>query len=189
MSREVRVAAHDRDARNRDVVWTVADGRNGRRWRELTIDPAGPVRSLLLETDSQGSWIRLEISAAEGLLSLHPEGDGSIHGNLTSKLGVRHLSPGKIKPARVDVPGPLIAEAALCWALTRQLKVGEGRTIQLAVVTDNLGVAMADLSAERRTTATWELRDGDRRRLVELDDNGLPVAHVGAEHWPLESER
>lgn len=187
MSPARRLAAHERDTRNRDVVWTAADGRNGRRWRELAIDAAGHARSLLLETDSQGAWQRLEISGADGLLTLHPEGDGSIHGNVASRTGVRPLSLGKLKPPRLDMPGSLVVEAALCWSLARQVRLGESRVIQVASVAEPVTVAIAELTIERRTTATWELRDGDRRRLVELDEGGLPVAHVGAEHWALES--
>jgi len=182
-----RIAARERDARNREVVWTAADGRNGRRWRELALDASGVARTLLLETDQQGAWQRLEISSAEGLLTLHPESDGSIHGNIASRNGVRHISLGKLKPPRVDMPGSLVVEAALCWSLARQLRLGESRVITVATVAEPSTVAMAEITVERRTTATWELRDGDRRRLVELDDSGLPVPHVGAEHWSLEA--
>lgn len=187
MSAPRRVAGHERDSRNRDVVWTAADGRNGRRWRELAVDPAGHARTLLLETDSQGGWQRLEISGADGLLTLHPEGDGSIHGNIASRTGVRHLALGKLKPPRIDVPGSLVVEAALCWSLSRQMRLGESRVVTVASVAEPVSIALAEVTVERRTTATWELRDGDRRRLVELDESGLPVAHVGAEHWPLEA--
>jgi len=182
-----RIAAHERDSRSRDVVWTAADGRNGRRWRELAVDAAGHARSLLLETDSQGTWQRLEIGGPDGLLTLHPEGDGSVHGNVASRIGVRHLTLGKLKPPRVDVPGSLVVEAALCWGLSRQMRVGESRIVQVASVAEPVSVALAEITIGRRTTATWELLDGDRRRLVELDETGLPVAHVGAEHWPLEA--
>jgi hypothetical protein len=186
MSGQKRVAAHERDARNRDVVWTAADGRNGRRWRELATDGSAIVRSLLLETDNQGNWQRLEMNSAEGLVTLHPEGDGSIHGNIASRSGVQHISLGKLKPARLDVAGSLVVEAALCWSLTRQLRVGERRVIQVVSVAEPVSVTLSELTIERRTTATWEITDGARRRLVELDDDGLPVAHVGGDHWPLE---
>ena len=119
-------------------------------------------------------------------MTLHPAGD-AIFGNVAARTGVRHLSLGKLKPPRVDVPGSLVTEAALCWSLTRQVRLGERRTITVASVAEPVDVTLSELTVERRTTATWELHDGDRRRLVELDDDGLPVAHVGAEHWPLEA--
>ena len=187
MSQPPRVAGHERDTLGRDVTWTVAEGRHGRRWRELAIDLTGAARSLTLETDNQGAWQRLEIAGGTGLLSLHPESDSSIHGNVASRTGVRHLSIGVVKPARVDVPGSLVAEAALCWTLARQVRVGERKTITVASVAEPVSVGLVELSVDRRTTGTWELRDGDRRRLVEIDDGGLPVAHVGAERWPLEA--
>ncbi len=171
----------------RDVTWTVAEGRHGRRWRELAIDTAGVARSLTLETDGQGAWQRLEIDGASGLLSLHPESDGSIHGNVASRTGVRHLSVGVVKPPRVDVPGSLVVEAALCWSLSQQIRVGEHRTFSIASVAEPVNVGLSELTVDRRTTGTWELHDGDRRRLVEIDEAGLPVAHVGSQRWPLEA--
>jgi hypothetical protein len=187
VSQPPRVAAHERDSLGRDVTWTVAEGRHGRRWRELAIEPGGAVRSLTLQTDGQGAWERLEIAGGSGLLSLHPESNGSIHGNIASRYGVRHLSIGAVKPARVDVPGSLVAEAALCWSMARHVRVGESKTISVASVGEPASVGLVELSVDRRTTGTWELRDGDRRRLVEIDDAGLPVAHVGSERWPLEA--
>ena len=92
-----------------------------------------------------------------------------------------------MKPARVDVPGSLVVEAALCWSMVRQIRVGERRTISVASVAEPVSVGIVELTVDRRTTGTWELHDGDRRRLVEVDDAGLPVAHVGAERWPLEA--
>jgi hypothetical protein len=187
VSQPPRVAAHERDSLGRDVTWTVAEGRHGRRWRELAIDATGAARSLTLETDSHGAWERLEIAGGGGLLSLHPESNGSIHGNVASRTGVRHLAIGVVKPPRVDVPGSLVAEAALCWSMARHVRVGERRTISVASVSEPSSVGLVELSVDRRTTGTWELHDGDRRRLVEIDDVGLPVAHVGAERWPLEA--
>jgi len=182
-----RVAAHERDSIGRDVTWTVAEGRHGRRWRELAIEPAGATRSLTLETDGHGAWQRLELAGGSGLLTLHPESDGSIHGNVASRTGVRHLSLGAVKPPRVDVPGSLVAEAALCWSMVRHVRVGERKTISVVSVAEPVSAGIVELSVDRRTTGTWELRDGDRRRLVEIDDAGLPVAHVGSQRWPLEA--
>jgi hypothetical protein len=187
MSQAPRVAAHERDSKGRDVTWTVAEGRHGRRWRELAIEASSAARSLTLETDGQGAWQRLEIGGSSGLLSLHPESDGSIHGNVASRTGIRHLSLGVVKPPRVDVPGSLVAEAALCWSMARHVRVGERKTITVASIAEPVSVALSELTVDRRTTGTWELTDGDRRRLVEIDDAGLPVAHVGSERWPLEA--
>jgi hypothetical protein len=82
------------------VLWSVAEGRPGRRWRSLRLSVGGTVVSdLLLELDAVGSWTRLEMSAAAGILTLHPEPDGrSVHGNIVTERGVVPLalpwSPG-----------------------------------------------------------------------------------------------
>jgi hypothetical protein len=74
------------------VVWSIADGARGRRWREMTIASGVMVRSVLLETDPAGRCTRLELATALGLLTLHPEpDDASLHGNVVGEDGVRHL--------------------------------------------------------------------------------------------------
>lgn len=97
------------------VLWSVAEGRRGRRWRSLRLSSRGTVVSdLLLELDPAGLWSRLEISTAAGILTLHPEPDGrSVHGNIVTERGVLPLalpwSPGH----RLLVPGEPVAAVAL----------------------------------------------------------------------------
>ena len=74
------------------VVWSVAEGRRGRRWREVrTAAVGGVISSLLLETDADGRFSHTELSTAAGLMTLHPEGDGTLHGNLVTAAGVDHV--------------------------------------------------------------------------------------------------
>jgi hypothetical protein len=47
--------------------------------------------SLLLELDPDGRFSHLELSTAAGLLTLHPEGDGTLHGNAVTADGVHHV--------------------------------------------------------------------------------------------------
>ena len=73
------------------MTWSVAAGSRGRRWREV-VAAEGTVRSsLLLELDPDGRFSHLELSTAAGLLTLHPEGDGTLHGNAVTHNGVRHV--------------------------------------------------------------------------------------------------
>ena len=83
--------------RDGDALWSVADGRRGRRWRSLRRDARGGVVSdLLLELDPAGAWMRLEVATRGGILTLHPEpGDGpdrQVHGNVVTPGGMRHLA-------------------------------------------------------------------------------------------------
>lgn len=76
------------------VVWTVAEGRRGRRWRWVMTDPRGTL-AVLLETDPAGRPARLEVASEAGLLVLHPESDGmEAHGNVVGPDGVRPLAWG-----------------------------------------------------------------------------------------------
>ena len=81
------------------IVWSVAEGARGRRWREAVTIDGGLVRSLLLEVSTAGRPTRLEMTTAAGLLTLHPSTDErELHGNVVTPDGVRHLrfkwSPG-----------------------------------------------------------------------------------------------
>jgi hypothetical protein len=97
------------------VLWSVAEGRRGRRWRSLRLSVGGSVVSdLLLELDSAGRWTRLEMSTSAGILTLHPEPDGrSVHGNIVTERGVVPValpwSPGH----RLLLPDEPVAAAAL----------------------------------------------------------------------------
>ena len=51
------------------------------------------ISSLLLETDPGGRFLHTELSTAAGLLTLHPEGDGTLHGNavVSAESVVEHV--------------------------------------------------------------------------------------------------
>ena len=74
------------------IVWSIADGRRGRRWREVASVAGTMVRGVLLESDPMGRLARLEVTTAAGLLTLHPDANNTIlHGNVVTPAGVRHL--------------------------------------------------------------------------------------------------
>jgi hypothetical protein len=97
------------------VLWSVAEGHRGRRWRSLRLDDRGGVlSSLVLELDPGGHWTRLELASSAGMLTLHPDPDErAAHGNLVTARGVVPLefpwSPGHV----LALPGESIAAAAL----------------------------------------------------------------------------
>ena len=151
------------------VTWSVAEGRRGARWREVRVRDMAIVSSLLLEIDPKGRFSHLELSTATGLLTLHPEGDGTLHGNAVGASGVHHL---------VAVP----------WAPDDVLLVA-GSPVSRAAATPRAdaprrnGVAMGvvvglDLAVERRAIGRTE-------RAVQLDPGGSPAFPDGVS-WPLE---
>ena len=161
----LRRAGHGRDATGAWVTWSVAEGRRGRRWREV-VTVGGAVRSsLLLELDPDGRFSHLELSTAAGLLTLHPETDGTLHGNAVTAGGVRHV---------VGLP----------WDRDRAVVV-RGSSICLT----------AEQRPDGARAASWLEIDLDLRletvarvarphwRLVDAE--GLPILIDGAS-WPLE---
>lgn len=163
MNRPVRLAGSIRHADGSTVTWTLAEGRKGRRWREVVVVD-GTVRwSLLYETDPDGAFSHLELASAAGLATLHPEGDGTLHGNVVAPDGsVRHIV-GEAFPegTALLVAGSLVAGAAMA----ARHAVGEG-----SVVLDPVALVLA-----RRP-----LGDAD---LVTIDDTGAPI---GGSRRPLE---
>lgn len=96
------------------LLWSVAEGRRGRRWRSIRLAPGGHVLShLLLEVDPGGRWTRLELASPAGLLTLHPAPDGrSVHGNVVTPDGMRHLSVAWGSEHRLAVEGEPVLAAA-----------------------------------------------------------------------------
>jgi hypothetical protein len=176
------------------VTWTIADGERGRRWREATLGAetgdsgsGGLAHAVTLETGHAGQWLRLEVAAAAGLLSLHPDRYGSINGNVVSEAGVRHIAKGVVEPPLVDVRDSLVAETALCRALERQVAAGEGSTVSVVRVSPTLDVQVAQLQVMRTDARTWELTDAAGIRTVSMGDRGAPVTSDAGAKWPLET--
>lgn len=205
----VRLAGHGLDRLGRAVTWSIADGERGRRWREATgvggaavrtdeaatpvgapapgEAPAALAHAVTIETGHAGQWLRLEVATPAGLLSLHPERDGSIHGNVVSASGVRHIDLGVVEPALVDVRDSLVGETALCRALERLVAAGEGSTVSVVRVATTLDVTLGQLQVFRRDARSWELTDADGIRSLSMGDRGTPVTSDAGAKWPLET--
>jgi hypothetical protein len=188
MPQRTRLAGIGRDRLGREVTWTIADGERGRRWRETVAEPAGGMaRSVTLETGHAGQWLRLEMAAPAGLLSLHPDRGGSVHGNVVSRDGVRHLSLDALDPPLVDIRDSVVGETALCRALERRVAAGEGTTVSVARVGPGLEVTTVEVAVVRQDARTWELRDPDGTRAVAMGDLGTPANNDVGARWPLET--
>ncbi|HEU0235439.1 MAG TPA: hypothetical protein VFR14_03245 [Candidatus Limnocylindrales bacterium] len=165
------------------VTWSVAEGRRGRRWREVRVADGAVISSLLLETDPDGRFSHTELSTAAGLLTLHPEGDGTIHGNTVGADGIGHVVG---RPW--DRDGLLLVEGspiATIAAIDRlRARIAGGMTVELAaiVVGLDLGLTFGPVTVERTWAGIWRVGDGPS--LVH-DELGLPVLAEGSD-WPLE---
>ena len=174
MTRLVRRAGAGRFGDGTDIVWSASEGSKGRRWREMRSRDGAVVSSLLLETFPDRRFAHLELSTAVGLLTLHPEGDGTLHGNAVTEAGIRHID-GLPWPdgSLLVVDGSPIALAAAAWLVG----AGGGESFgERPVVTVG-----PDLDVGRSSVAVADLL----RQAIDAD--GLPMLEDGRS-WPLEIE-
>jgi hypothetical protein len=137
-----------------------------------------------LETDLLGRFERLESGSGAGLLTLHREADGSVHGNRVTERGVDHL--------RIEAPAPALGlvgstDLGVAALLAGLVTGGEGACVDVIEVLDDLGVRVVGCSILRADDETWELRTdgrGGRARRVVVDGQGLPTG--SGQSWPLE---
>lgn len=186
MTEYVRRAGRGDDASGALVVWSVAEGRRGRRWREVRSTAGGPLlSSLLLETDPDGRVNHTEFGTAAGLLTLHPESDGTLHGNVVTGAGVEHVAGLRWSPdAVLLVEGSTVAAAAAGYALRSTIAVGESASRPAVFVDLWLGVQSADVTIDRIGEDAWQFGStGD----IAIDGDGLPLL-AGARIWSVEVE-
>lgn len=185
MSELVRRGGQGTDATGALVVWSVAEGRRGRRWREVRSGSGGGlVSSLLLETDPSGRFGHTELGAAAGLLTLHPESDGTIHGNVVTADGIVHVAALRWSDdAVLIVEGSTIAAAATAHGLRDAIAAGTSLSRPAVFVDLGLAVWPGDVTIERTGADSWRLGAA----AVAMDDDGIPLL-TGARIWRLDTE-
>lgn len=178
------------------IVWSIADGRRGRRWRELATRDGDIVQAVLFETDPTGRVVHLEMASAAGLLTLHPEDDEVLHGNVVGPDGVRHL---RFDRTALFVVGSPASAAIVLGRLALAVGVGGSRSVDLVRIDDRLEPRAETWEVSRIDDRTWHLSEfaaspasageGSRLsgevRVVHLDERGL-VKLPDAASWALE---
>jgi hypothetical protein len=189
------------DDAGRSTTWSMAEGSRGRRWRWTVVDRRGNLlASHTLELDPEGRFSHLESAIGAGLLSLHREADGSLHGNRLSERGVDHLQVPAPAPRLVLVgSGPigLVAMAAglADGAAEREAgrdsgqESGEALELDVVEVADDLGVRLAEARIHRGEGGRVEVRMDRGTRRVTVDASGLPPDDGSSTtSWPLERD-
>lgn len=179
------------------LLWSMAEGARGTRWRASTRIGGAVTSDLLLEVGRDGRPGRLEVTTAVGQLTLHPEHDQrTAQGNVVGPDGVRPInlpwSPAHWFEVRL---GPVVS-AAMVNALRSQVGVGEHRIVPGLHVDPQLRVWYGIRSVERRSETGWTIEEADESSWeLELDADGVPRFEGGqgddprtalAPVWPLE---
>lgn len=158
----LRRAGRGRIGRDAVVVWSVAEGNRGRRWRWVLSDGSGLRLVGLAERLPSGAFGRLELATWGALLTFHPDpGGGSAHGNVAAGDGVRPIEVDWDDRWAVGIQGDAFGSAVCGWS-------GTGLVVDAV---DRL---------------TWR-GPGDHRDVARLDCDarGIPLLDDAAE-WPLE---
>jgi hypothetical protein len=167
----------------RSVVWSVAEGTRGRRWREVVRAGEGIAHSLLLETDPDGRFSHLELSTPSGLLTLHPESDGTLHGHAVVSDGVEHVRGAAWEPDGIVVlEGSVVCVRAAARLLKPLVAPGTSRAQHAVSIPPTLWLEVGPVRVQRAAGGHWRLAD---QGAIELDPLGLPRL-PGGEVWDLE---
>lgn len=179
----MRRAGTGRTAEGRLAWWSVAEGRRGRRWRETVVEGGGIRHSLLLETDPRGRFTHLELSTPAGLLTLHPEGDGTLHGNAIEVAGVRHVGglPWDAEGVVLLDGSPVSLVAAVHGRVIH--RGGGGFDLRALRIDLALSLSLGDELVNPVGDRAWRFEG--LGSTIRVDADGLPVLADGTT-WPLE---
>lgn len=182
----VRLGGSIRHEEGCELVWSIADGRRGRRWREVCARLGRPSAARLLESDPEGRLTRLEAAASAGLLTLHPSADRrALHGNVVTPTGVRHIALPWGEAHRVLVAGSIASVAMTCRHLAGLVPPGGTAVFRGVGVDGELRVGEGSVRVERVGLTAWRLSVASLGVTVEaeVDERGVPL---GGQQWPLE---
>lgn len=184
----VRRAGRARLADGSTLLWSVAEGTRGRRWRAVTTNDGHITHSLLFEATSGGRPTRLELTTPSGMLTLHPDADEhSVHGNVVHIGGVRPIALPWSPDHAFEVADRPIATAVMLARMARSVAVGEGETVAVISVDGGLVARPGTRLVRRIADLRWEVADlgAGRAFEMELDPDDVPRFGSG-DDWPLE---
>jgi hypothetical protein len=178
-------------ADGRRGLWSVAEGRRGRRWRWALLAGRLLEASYLLEVDREGHLTRLEGATAGGLLTLHPDSaERRLHGNVVTASGIRHLDVPWAPGAFVDLVADPLFPGILVAAVGPKVPVGSEGRVPVLAVDPFWRHRTGTLVVAHLTEEGWEVRPADEGWprgpwTGELRRDGLPAFPGGAD-WELE---
>ena len=186
----LRQAGTGRFGNGSRVVWTVAEGVRGRRWRWTHTSDAGIVAVGLLELGTDGRLAKLELAGPAGLLTLHPAKDEQeLHGNVATAHGMRHLRLPWSPAHELIVEGEPLVAAAACHRLAGAIGPGGGADIPVLVIESGYGMRDCRSHVSRDTVERWRMDVSPHPKVrLAIDAQGVPVGLDDESTWPLEDD-
>lgn len=185
MAPPLRVGGRGTTPSGRSVIWSVSEGSRGRRWREVVRAGEGIAHSLLLETDPDHRFRHLELSTPSGLLTLHPEPDGTLHGHAVVSDGVEPVAGLTWdEDGIVVIDGSVVCVLAAAALLRPSLEAGSSLAQHAVRIPPTLWVEVGPERVAREPGGRW--RVGQAPALA-IDPVGVPELTGGAT-WELEME-
>lgn len=186
MVRPLRVGGRGITPSGSPVVWSVAEGSRGRRWREVVRAGEGIAHSLLLETDSEHRFRHLELGTSSGLLTLHPEPDSTLHGHAVVSAGVKPVAglPWD-EDAIVVLTGSVVCVVAAAGLLRGAVEAHSTGARHAVRISPALALDVGPVGVEHEAGGRWRIGDAPA---LAIDAAGLPQLD-GGETWELEIDR
>jgi hypothetical protein len=183
----LRRAGRARLPDGRHLLWTVAEGTRGRRWRATVDGPDGLGLALLLELDVTARLTRLELAASAGLLTLHPDAGGTrLHGNIATPDGMRHIDLVWADDRDIQVEDVPIALAVIAHRYRERVAIGERLTLGLLSIGEGLEMHETEAILVRDGADRWSLERGGRTTRLQVDGRGILAVGTDVAEWPLE---
>jgi hypothetical protein len=118
-------------------------------------------------------------------LTLHPEGDGTLHGHAIVSDGVEHVAGLAWDADGIALlDGSTVCRLAAVAGLANALAAGTSRGQLTVVIPATLWLEVKPIRIERIDATTWRF---GAEEPFEVDRDGLPVLR-GGEIWPLEGD-
>jgi hypothetical protein len=171
------------------ILWSVAEGTRGRRWRIAESRDGSLEQTVLLEIGRDGRLVKLEVAAGEGMLTVHPDRGGTVlHGNVVTRGGMRHIRDAWSEAHLLVLDGQPLVAAIQAHGSAGGVGKGVARATPVVRIDRALGVSQADGRLTQGSEGRWRLEVGGTTEEARLDADGLPAGLDDAETWPLEED-
>ena len=170
------------------LIWSLAEGGRGRRWRASRVRDGRLEGTILLEIDAAGRPARLEVGTSDGLLTLHPDrAERQLLGNVVTPSGIRHLRLDWSPAHELVVDGFPVVLLAAVRRLETVIPVGQTAERPAVIVDSGQRCLVTTIRLVRLDVRRWRAEGEGSSVGVAIDADGAPAGLDNAMEWPLEA--